>query len=408
MLRAVCLLIIVFFLWVPASPAQVVSQPDKKVLVACCPPLQQNTVDDLARFLEWIFQTRLADAQKRVFQEALVDAWTRGDRREIDFWTEVLRARLGAGNISTPRSAVFHEDMSRAMLGDLKKYLKRGDELGKLFASVTRFAAQASGASGGPATADASAGRAAGGYAGTFIASGGGNTVTLKLDQDVSGRVTGELSSTSGARFGIEGSLNNKGNVIGVSRGPQGLGYFLAELSGQTLTLTIADTLPNGQANMAAARRVQFQRADGGASPGGFAQSPQAPARPDAGDGAMGAASPQDQQMAQLLLSSAGCSFTYSGTAGTSSGTSRTERVVFRADGNGLLRSGSESYYSNPYGTAAGQRSGGEAFRWQVRGGMLHLSFNGGPWAPTPLQISQNSNGYPIVKASAKEYSMCN
>jgi hypothetical protein len=225
-------------------------------------------------------------------------------------------------------------------------------------------------------------------YSGSYATGAGGNTVRLNLQQNASGQVRGELSSTTGARFALEGSVTDKGSVAGTARGAQGGGVFLAELAGDTLTLTVADLLPNGQPNMAAARRIQLQRATGSAP--------------------VEAQTPIDQQTAQLLLSSAWCSFSFSGVSGTASGSSRTERAVFRADGNGQLSSGGESYYSNPHGSVAGQRAGGQAFRWQVRGGMLMLSFDGGPWSPTPLQIKRNSNGYPIINAGGKEYSMCN
>jgi hypothetical protein len=233
--------------------------------------------------------------------------------------------------------------------------------------------------------------------AGTYSANNAGTVLTLKLEQDAAGRVTGELSSSTGARFALEGMVTDKGSAIGTARGPQGTGLFLAEPAGAALTLTVAEQLPNGQPNMARAQRVQMQRSEGGA----LAESAR-------GQQPAGTPSAQDQQISQLLLASAWCSFSYSGVAGTSSGRSSTERVVFRADGNGLLRSGGESYSSNRYGSVAGQSAGGQAFRWQVRGGMLNLSFDGGPWSPTPLQVTPNSNGYPIIKASGKEYTMCN
>ena len=120
------------------------------------------------------------------------------------------------------------------------------------------------------------------------------------------------------------------------------------------------------------------------------------------------AATPQDQQIAQLLLRSAWCSSSYRAVPGSSSsGRSSTERIVFAPDGTGFRRTGGESYSSGASGSVAGQRSGGEPFRWQLRGGALNVSSDGLAWESIPLAISQNSSGWPIVKASGKEYSMC-
>src|SRR5437870_4913303 len=37
-----------------------------------------------------------------------------------------------------------------------------------------------------------------------------------------------------------------------------------------------------------------------------------------------------------------------------------------------------------------------------------HLSQDGMNWAPQQLQVTQNSNGYPIIKSGGKEYMQCN
>ena len=38
---------------------------------------------------------------------------------------------------------------------------------------------------------------------------------------------------------------------------------------------------------------------------------------------------------------------------------------------------------------------------------MLHLSQDGATWAPQQLQVTQNSNGSPIIKSGGKEYMVC-
>ena len=124
---------------------------------------------------------------------------------------------------------------------------------------------------------------------------------------------------------------------------------------------------------------------------------------PDASGAGSLAASTQDQQIAQLLLGSAWCSFRYSQVSGTSS----TERVQFFADGTVAQGSNTDTYSSGRAGTVAGQHAGNRRGRWRVQAGALMLSEDGVNWSATPLQITQNSNGYPIVRADGKEYSQC-
>ena len=155
---------------------------------------------------------------------------------------------------------------------------------------------------------------------------------------------------------------------------------------------------------------VRLQRTAGAGAPGGGSPF----AAPGGGTGATGAgsglaATPQDQQIAQLLLSSPWCYFNYTSVPGSSSsGRTNTERVVFQRDGTGVQSTGGESYYSNPYGSSAGQATGGQGFQWRVQGGMLVISGDGAQWQQIPLQITRNSNGYPIVTAGGKEYATCN
>jgi hypothetical protein len=56
----------------------------------------------------------------------------------------------------------------------------------------------------------------------------------------------------------------------------------------------------------------------------------------------------------------------------------------------------------------AGQYGGGKQGRWKVDSGLLHLSEDGLNWTPQPLQVTQNSKGYPILKSGGKEYMVCN
>jgi hypothetical protein len=110
-----------------------------------------------------------------------------------------------------------------------------------------------------------------------------------------------------------------------------------------------------------------------------------------------------NDQLSRLLLSSNWCWLRYS------NGNSYTQKVHFNA--NGTWQDFSESdIYSNNYGTVAqatGNRTNGG--QWAVKGGQFYLSSPENPQlVPVPLTITRNSNGYPIITADGREYSMCN
>jgi hypothetical protein len=109
-------------------------------------------------------------------------------------------------------------------------------------------------------------------------------------------------------------------------------------------------------------------------------------------------------QLSQFLTRNAWCGFTYN----QRSGTSTRERVVFHGGGLVVQESGAETYSSGRSGTVAGQYGGGKQGRWKVDNGVLHLSEDGFNWTPQQLQVTQNSNGYPILKSGGKEYMVCN
>jgi hypothetical protein len=122
-----------------------------------------------------------------------------------------------------------------------------------------------------------------------------------------------------------------------------------------------------------------------------------------------------DSQLRQLLLSGPWCHFGYAGSS--SGGTTTQERVVFHADGTLRQSGGSESSYSgqqhNQYGdnTGAWGATGGNqqsaSARWKVGGGALGLSEDGANWEFIALQVSLNSEGWPIIDADGKEYFRC-
>ena len=150
----------------------------------------------------------------------------------------------------------------------------------------------------------------------------------------------------------------------------------------------------------AAARAQAAQAKDGDAE----AQRPPAGVPPQAGAGAPGAAA-QDAQARQILLSSAWCSFTYSQVSGTST----TRKVVFRPDGVMTVNGGAETYSSGAAGSYAGQSATSGAMRWKLESLRLYIDQgDGAGFQDVGLTAERNSNGYPILHAGGREYSMCN
>lgn len=118
---------------------------------------------------------------------------------------------------------------------------------------------------------------------------------------------------------------------------------------------------------------------------------------------ALASAQESDQYYADLLSSTAWCSFSYSQTTGASS----TSRVIFGTDGIMLYGSSAETYTSGAAGTVAGQYGGEEALYWKVEGAALWLSQDGESWEPQYVDLSYNSEGYPILTTEDAEYSVC-
>lgn len=109
-------------------------------------------------------------------------------------------------------------------------------------------------------------------------------------------------------------------------------------------------------------------------------------------------------ELSRLLLSSAWCSFSYNKVSGSSS----SKRVVFSPDGSWSLGGQSEGYSSGYGGTMASQHGSEDSGRWKARGGQLFMSNAEEPsLSPVQLQVTRNSNGYPIINADGVEYSQC-
>jgi len=225
-------------------------------------------------------------------------------------------------------------------------------------------------------------------FAGTFTTTNQqGGTVTLKLTQDAAANVKGTLVGNNNT-FQVEAKATTQG-LMGKISGAQGSLYLMAQYEGANLVVILAEPMPNGQPNLNSARHLLFSKA--AAAPAGK----KAPAEPAASGG--------DAQLSAFLTRNAWCGFTYNKNSGTSS----SERVVFMANGLVTQSSGAQTYNSGPAGSVAGQSSNAKQGRWKVADGMLHLSQDGVNWEPQQLQVTQNSNGSPIIKSGGKEYMQC-
>ena len=224
-------------------------------------------------------------------------------------------------------------------------------------------------------------------YAGTFTTTNQqGGIVTLKLTQDAASNVKGTLIGNNNT-FQVDARATPQG-LMGKISGAQGSLYLMAQYEGANLVVVLAEPLPDGQPNLNSARHLLFAKT--GAAPAGKKPPPEK-------------ASGMDGQLTALLTRNAWCGFTYN----KNSGTSTSERVVFMANGLVTQSSGAQTNNSGPAGSVAGQSANANQARWKVADGMLHLSQDGMNWAPQQLQVTQNSNGSPIVKSGGKEYMQC-
>jgi hypothetical protein len=235
-------------------------------------------------------------------------------------------------------------------------------------------------------------------FGGTYVTQNAqGGAVTLKLKQNAQKQVTGTLSG-NGNSFEVLAEVNQNGQLVGTVSGNGAKLFIAAELAGRQLKVALVEPGPNGQPNLNASRQLVMTRSGSGGPAAGPAAKA-APAAPAAGQ----QGSAQDAQVVQFLTGNAWCAFSYNKTSGASS----KERVVFRRDGIVVQQTGSETYSSGSGGIVAGQRSGGNQARWRARNGQLELSQDGVNWAPQVLNVTRNSNGYPIINANGKEYMQC-
>jgi hypothetical protein len=105
---------------------------------------------------------------------------------------------------------------------------------------------------------------------GTYTLSSQGTTLTLMLDQDRQGNITGTLSSTTGAQFKVAGMIQN--NIgVGTCVSNQGGSYFEAHPQGNQLLFALIEPGPNNVPDYNKVRKLLFTKKEG------VARAPQDP-----------------------------------------------------------------------------------------------------------------------------------
>lgn len=116
-------------------------------------------------------------------------------------------------------------------------------------------------------------------------------------------------------------------------------------------------------------------------------------------------ANTQDVEARKILTNSPWCSFTYNKVSGTST----TRKVIFKANGVMTVNGGAETYSSGYGGSYAGQSNTAGSMHWKLKNLRLFIDQgDGAGYQNIGLTATKNSNGYVILHAGGREYSMCN
>jgi hypothetical protein len=112
-MRFLTLALLALLLLTPAGPAAAQSP----VLAGGDPPLTAATVDDVAEFFGWLFETRFTPAQRRELERVLVATWRANDRKEIE-----AAQQFGALNVKLLTvSKEKHAELRAALLPEVLK-----------------------------------------------------------------------------------------------------------------------------------------------------------------------------------------------------------------------------------------------------------------------------------------------
>lgn len=218
-----------------------------------------------------------------------------------------------------------------------------------------------------------------------------GATITITDDDGESDKATFQVNGDAMTLTvnGIPVALRRAGAGVAVKK-PSALSAKAAKVNGQqseddadkeALAMAQAWLEQNGQGG-------QLQRNQPRAQPQGQ------------GQGSAG-----NDQLSQLLLSSAWCSFSYN----KISGTTKQTRVQYFRNGTWAVGGQTETYNSGANGSVAGQYNSNNGGLWEVRNGQLWGSYGNAPLQLVqPFSVTRNSNGSPIINSLGVEYSMCN
>jgi hypothetical protein len=137
------------------------------VLAGGEPPLTAATVDDVAEFFGWLFETRFTPAQRRELERVLVATWRANDRKEIEAAQQFGALNVKLVTVTKEKSA----ELRAALLPDvLKSARAEATDFSRLLLNVYESRAGVeTAAQDAPATPDAPA--ASGGDATTVLGS---------------------------------------------------------------------------------------------------------------------------------------------------------------------------------------------------------------------------------------------
>jgi hypothetical protein len=127
-MRFLTLALLSLLLLIPAGAAA-----QSPVLAEGEPPLTEATVDDVAEFFGWLFETRFTPAQRRELERVLVATWRTGDRKEIE-----AAQQFGALNVQLLTVAKEKQTELRAAVlpGVLKDARAETNDFSRLLLSV--------------------------------------------------------------------------------------------------------------------------------------------------------------------------------------------------------------------------------------------------------------------------------
>lgn len=112
-MRFLTLALLAIMLLTPSRPAAA----QTPVLAEGEPPLTAATVDDVAEFFGWLFESRFTPAQRRELERVLVATWRADDRKEIE-----AAQQFGALNVKLLTvSKEKHAELRAAVLPDVLK-----------------------------------------------------------------------------------------------------------------------------------------------------------------------------------------------------------------------------------------------------------------------------------------------